>query len=265
MERKVRARFGWWKISPGSGTRPFGQEGFLGIRPQIEEAARTCDGAGALLVDGHAVGQFDGGFNLFGERFGSEIAQRHQPGVHHAGHQSRQNAGHRNDAFQSARIQRQDFARPGLVLHEELGGGELGHGADARDGVDLAGLGANQDGRFAAHAEMRELSHRGGEHGRHARIHCVSAMEEDVHAGLFGVFAAGGESAVGAASGVHGGDFKILALRGSRTGANQEEKQGGQLVLHMASLIIAVGLGIWDWGWGGRVKLKVTIVTVLGE
>ena len=52
------------------------EERLLGIGPQVEEAARARDGAGAHFIDGHAVGQFDGGLNLFRERLGPEIAQR---------------------------------------------------------------------------------------------------------------------------------------------------------------------------------------------
>ena len=118
------------------------------------------------------------------------------------------------------------------MLQEEFGGSEFGHGADARDGIDLAGLGANQDGRLAAHAEVRELGDRGGEHRSHARVHGVSAIVEHPHAGLFGVFTTRGESASSAASGVHGGEFKILVLRGSREGANEKKKWEGQLVSH---------------------------------
>ena len=106
-----------------------------------------------MLIDGHSVGQFDGGFNLFRERFGPEVAQRYQSGFHHARYQSRKNAGYRNNTFQSARIEREDLARPGPVLHEKFRGRELRHRAHACDGVDLAGLGANQDRRFAAHSE----------------------------------------------------------------------------------------------------------------
>ena len=54
--------------------------------------------------------------------------------------------------FKPAGIEREDFTRPGPMLEEKLSSGQLGHGADARDGVDFAGFGANQDRRFAAHA-----------------------------------------------------------------------------------------------------------------
>ena len=72
---------------------------------------------------------------------------------------------------------RLNFARLQIPLAEKLGGGELGHRADAGDGVDLAVLGANQDGRFAAEAEVRIFDDRPGEHRRHTRVHGVSAFE----------------------------------------------------------------------------------------
>ena len=68
-------------------------------------------------------------------------------------------------------------------------------------------------------------------------------MEEHPHAGFLGVFAAGGQSAFGAASGVHGGKFKIFALRGSRSRRKARRKsRGASLCFIMTSLIIALGL-----------------------
>jgi len=80
------------------------------------------------FVNGHAVGQFDGGFNLFGERFGSEIAPERPTRIPPCRAPGRKNAGHRNDAFQSAWIERQDFTGPGPVLHKNLAVASLGMG-----------------------------------------------------------------------------------------------------------------------------------------
>ncbi len=87
---------------------------------------------------------------------------------------------------------------PGLqrTLAKHIRRGELRHRADARDRKYLAGLGADQNGSFAAHSEVRKFGDRRGEHRGHSRIHRVAAVVIDPHSGFGGVLAAGRDRAV---------------------------------------------------------------------
>ncbi len=155
---------------------------------QIPHAARQRHRA--HFVDGKAVGQLDRGFHRFAERLGAEFPQRHQSRVHHARHQRRKNSRHRHPILQAALFGRiQDLVRLQLVMTEEVGRRQFGHGADPGDRPHLALLRANQDGRLAAEPEVREFAHGCGQHRRDPGIHGVAAAEIHPHAGLGGVFA----------------------------------------------------------------------------
>ena len=54
------------------GHAPIRKKRFLGIRPEIEEAARAGDGTGALLIDSYAIRELNGRFNHLVEGFGSD-------------------------------------------------------------------------------------------------------------------------------------------------------------------------------------------------
>ncbi len=85
----------------------------------------------------------------------SELTQRQQRGIHHAGHQRGHQAGGRNNSLQPARVFLLHFERLQAARPEQFRGRELRHGPHARDGVNLPVLGANQDGRLAAHPVVR--------------------------------------------------------------------------------------------------------------
>ena len=83
-----------------------------------------------------------------------------------------------------------DFPGQQAAVAEELRRGQLGHGADAGDGVHLAVARAHQDGRFAAESEVGELGDGGGQHGGDSRVHGVAALVVNAHAGFGGEAAA---------------------------------------------------------------------------
>ena len=67
MERSVRARSGWWKISPGCGILPLGRK----TRLDAGQASRyftLLSGWRRELVEREAVGQFDGRLDGFARR-----------------------------------------------------------------------------------------------------------------------------------------------------------------------------------------------------
>ena len=232
MERSVRARSGWRKISPTCGSMAVraGNDAF-----EVGHARRTAALEAMLLrahfVDREAVGQFDGRFDHLGERLRAELAQRHQPASTMPGTSAGINPATGIDALQSARIRRsKNFAGLQRVLAEEIGGGQLGHGADAGDRVDLARLGADQDRRFAAHSEMREFGDRSGEHGGDARVHRVAAVVVHAHAGFGGVLAARGHRSMHAANGLPHGPVGLPAhLRPTQ---RRQRERNQQLVSH---------------------------------
>ena len=214
----------------GHGNLSVRHERFFRIRPQIEEPAHAGDGAGAHFIDRQAVGQFDGRLDFLGKRFCPELPQRNEARVHHARNQCRHDARHWNDAFQSARLHGQDLARPGPSVAEKLCGCQLWHRPHSGDREYFAGFGADQNGRFASHSEMRELSDRGRKHGCDSRVHGVSAVKVDAHAGFGGIFAATRHRAPGPARGVHRGLFEILVL--GQAERREAEKENGGLILH---------------------------------
>ena len=164
------------------------------------------------------------GCDNFGERLGSELAQRHQARFHHARHQRRHQARVRNDALQMiARAEpKRNVTQLDGAFAKQLGGCQLGHRTHARDRIHLARLGADQDGRFAAHAEVRKLGHRGREHGRDARIDGRAALIVEAHAGVGGPVAAGRDRSVGAANRLAQGRIRAAGL-----GASSDDEDGG--------------------------------------
>ena len=172
--------------------------GFRG-RPLVEKRLAVGDGIGAQIVQREAVGQIDRRRDDFLERHRAEFAQRNQRGVHHARHQRRHQARSRNDAFQSAGVAFRDLKGLQRAIAEHLRGSHLRHGAHAGDGVNFPVLGANQDGRFAAEAVMRELAHRTREHGGDAHVHRVAALVVGAHPGFGCVLTARGHRAMHAA------------------------------------------------------------------
>ena len=209
-----------------------GHEVRLGGGPKIEKFAAGGDGLGSHFIDGVTVGVFNGGGNGFLEGLGSVVAQGDQAGVHHAGHQRGHETGDGDNALQAGfAVLAADLDFTGLerTLAEHIGAGEFGHGADAGDGVNLAVLGANEDGRFAAQAEVRKLRDRSREHGGDANVHRVAAAIVHAHAGFGGVFTSGGHSAMSSPHGLAHGTL-ITRLRDARS--REDNRQNCQSNLH---------------------------------
>ena len=200
-----------------------GKEGFLRIRPEVEEAPRTRNGTRALFIDRDAVGKFDGRLNDLVERFSSEISQRDQSCVYHARDDRGQDAGDRNNAFQSAGLERENLTGAGPVLSKELCRRHFRHGSDAGDRHDLAFLGADQYGRFAAKSEMGELGDGSREHARDAGVHRVATLKVHAHSGFGAIFAAAGKRAMSTSRSMCHGRFHKFLLR--RADAQQTDKE----------------------------------------
>ena len=158
--------------------------------PQIEEAAAALDRPAARFIDGEAVGQFDRRLHHFAERFRAVLAERHQRGFDHAGHERGHEPRHGDHPLEAVRFGTVgDFPGEQAAVAEEVRRGELRHGAYTRERVHFAVARAHEDGRFAAESEVGELRDGGGEHGRHTRVHRVAALVVNAHGG------AGGEAA----------------------------------------------------------------------
>ena len=195
----------------------------LGIGPEFEEFTRAGDAHVAHLVHRHAVRQVDRGLHDFTERFGSELAQCEQPGVHHAGHERGHHACDWNHAFESTGIDLQDLASFQRTLAIEVRCRELWHGADAGDRIDFAGFGADENGCFAAESEVRVLAHRSREHCGDASVHGVSALVEEPHAGFGGSFRACADCAARAPGRVFRGHLGLFSL--ARTKCRYADQQ----------------------------------------
>ncbi len=178
------------------GSHAVGHEMRLRTRPRVEEGPIARDTSGTHFIDRVTVRVLDCRSDNLGEGLAAELAQRQQSRVHHARDQRRHNACDRDHALQSAGIHLNDLEGQDAARSEHLRRRELGHGPHPRDRKNFAGLVANQDGRFAAHSEVRELGDGRREHSRHARVYRVTAFVERAHAGFGCVFAAGGNRSV---------------------------------------------------------------------
>ena len=200
----------------------------LRIRPQFEEFLGVHDGHRAHFINGHAVGEFDGRFDDFGEGFVAKLAQGEESGVHHAGDESRKDAGDGDHAFESTRVDLHDFARFHFVFAEEVRGGEFRHGADAGDGIDFALRGADENGSFAAEAEVRDFGKRSREHGGDTRVDSIAALVVETHAGFSGELAAGADGSVDATGGEFLGTFVFFSgLGGGQERGDENEGEPG--------------------------------------
>ena len=145
---------------------PVGQEGALGIRPGLEVLHAVGDRHHAEFIDGEAVGKFNSGLEDFGGGLGAVLAEGYHGAFDDAGDERGEDAGDGDPVFESAGFGRgDDFVFGELVIAKELSGGELGHGADACDSVDLAVLCTDEDGGFTAESEVGRTRDGGGEHG----------------------------------------------------------------------------------------------------
>ena len=161
MARSVRARSGWRKMSPGCGARPLGRK----VRLRVGHGSRYFTLLTMALTRISSIGK-PSASSMAGCTTSAKDLVPYSRSVTSAASTMPGTSAGRMPATGT------QFFRPPasggevisssaeLVVAEELGGGELGHGADAGDGVHLAVLGAHQDGGFAAESEVRKLRRR---------------------------------------------------------------------------------------------------------
>jgi hypothetical protein len=111
--------------------------------------------------------------------------------------------------------------------------------------VHFAVARTNEDGSFAAKADMRKFANRGRESRGDSDIHGIATFVEEAHAGIDCVITAGGDGSMGSARCMANRTFHFaLPLR--EDGERRREEQKWQSDLHVS------GPDFILTGFGGR-------------
>ena len=162
------------------------------------------------------------------KRFGSEVAQGHEAGFHHAGHQRRHDARHRNDALQTARFgleQLADFCSGRLRNNSAVA--SFGMVPTPAMAKTLPSLVRIRMGASPPRPKCENSVTDAAKMARDARVDRIAAPVVHAHAGFGGVLAARRDGAVSAAHRLPQRmvDFAPRKLRIAQAGEREEENE----------------------------------------
>ena len=181
------------------------------------------------------------------EGLGAEIAQRDQRRVHHAGHQRRQNAGHRHPVLQTVRRGRVARSHPAcsLWLRKKSAVASFGMVPTPAMAYTLPSLVRTRMGDSPPSPKCENSRHRGRQHGGDSGIHGVAAGDEHAHAGFGGVLGSRRHCAMRTSGRQAHGPVRRLTLRPSCR--NHRRQNYRQSKFHHDCYIVACSAGKLAW------------------